>query len=48
MFAFVHIAIVGLAGFPVPELFNIDYAQVDAAARASPRTPTSCSASRCA
>ena len=33
-FAFVHIAIAGLAGFPVPELFNIDYAQVDAAARA--------------
>ena len=33
-FAFVHIALAGLAGFPVPELFNIDYAQVDAAARA--------------
>ncbi|HEU5293797.1 MAG TPA: amidohydrolase/deacetylase family metallohydrolase [Burkholderiaceae bacterium] len=33
-FAFVHIGLVGLAGFPVPELFNIDYAQVDAAARA--------------
>ena len=33
-FAFVHIAIAGLAGFPVPELFNIDYANVDAAARA--------------
>ena len=33
-FAFVHIAIAGLAGFPVPELFKIDYAQVDAAARA--------------
>ena len=33
-FAFVHIAIAGLAGFPVPELFNIDYAQVDTAARA--------------
>ena len=30
-FAFVHIA---LAGFPVPELYNIDYAQVDVAARA--------------
>ena len=27
-FAFVHIAVAGLAGFPVPELFNIDYAQV--------------------
>jgi dihydroorotase len=34
MFAFVHIANIGLAGFPVPELFNIDYAQVDTAARA--------------
>ena len=33
-FAFVHIAAAGLAGFPVPELYNIDYAQVDAAARA--------------
>ena len=33
-FAFVHIAIAGLAGFPVPELFNIDYAQVEVAARA--------------
>ena len=33
-FAFVHIAIAGLAGFPVPELFNIDYAQPEAAARA--------------
>lgn len=33
-FAFVHIALAGLAGFPVPELFNIDYAQVDATARA--------------
>jgi dihydroorotase len=33
-FAFVHIAVAGLAGFPVPELYNIDYAQVDVAARA--------------
>lgn len=33
-FAFIHIAVAGLAGFPVPELFNIDYAQVDVAARA--------------
>lgn len=32
-FAFVHIGLVGLAGFPVPELFNIDYARPDAAAR---------------
>jgi dihydroorotase len=33
-FAFVHIAVAGLAGFPVPELYNIDYAQTEAAARA--------------
>ncbi|NBU43251.1 MAG: amidohydrolase [Betaproteobacteria bacterium] len=33
-FAFVHIAVAGLAGFPVPELFNIDYAKPDIAARA--------------
>jgi dihydroorotase len=33
-FAFVHIGVAGLAGFPVPELFNIDYAQVEATARA--------------
>ena len=33
-FAFVHIAVAGLAGFPVPELFNIDFAQVDVTARA--------------
>ena len=33
-FAFVRIAVAGLAGFPVPELYNIDYAQVDATARA--------------
>ena len=32
-FAFVHIAVAGLAGFPVPELYNIDYAQPEAAAR---------------
>jgi dihydroorotase len=33
LFAFVHIANNGLAGFPVPELVNIDYAQVDVAAQ---------------
>ncbi len=33
-FAFVHIAIGGLVGFPVPELYNIDFAQVEPAARA--------------
>lgn len=32
-FAFVHIAVNGLSSFPVPELFNIDFAQVDVAAR---------------
>lgn len=32
-YAFVHIAVAGLAGFPVPELFNIDYAQPELAAR---------------
>ncbi len=32
-FAFVHIGVAGLAGFPVPELYNIDYAQPEAAAR---------------
>lgn len=34
LFAFIHIANHGLAGFPVPELYNIDFAQTDAAARA--------------
>jgi dihydroorotase len=34
LYAFVHIANVGLGGFPVPELVNIDFAQVDGAARA--------------
>ena len=38
-FAFVHISLAGLGGFPVPELFNIDYAQVDAAARAVAENP---------
>ena len=33
-YACVHIAVAGLAGFPVPELYNLDYAVVDAAARA--------------
>ena len=33
-FAFIHIGVAGLAGFPVPELFNIEYAQVGLAARA--------------
>jgi dihydroorotase len=34
LFAFVHIANVGLTPFPVAELYNIDFAQVDAAAKA--------------
>jgi dihydroorotase len=34
IFAFVHVAVHGLTGFPVPELYNIDFAQVDAAAKA--------------
>ncbi|GAC1421860.1 MAG: amidohydrolase/deacetylase family metallohydrolase [Burkholderiaceae bacterium] len=33
LFAFVHIANMGLAGFPVGELFNLDYANPEAAAR---------------
>jgi len=34
LYAFVHIANIGLTGFPVPELYNIDYAQTEAAAKA--------------
>lgn len=34
LYAFVHIANHGLTGFPVPELYNIDFAQIDSAARA--------------
>jgi dihydroorotase len=34
LYAFVHIANIGLAGFPVAELYNIDFAQPDLAARA--------------
>jgi dihydroorotase len=34
LYAFVHIANVGLTPFPVAELYNIDFAQVDAAAKA--------------
>ena len=34
LFAFVHIANHGLGGFPVPELYNIDFAVTDLAARA--------------
>jgi dihydroorotase len=34
LYAFVHIANMGLAPFPVAELYNIDFAQVDSAAKA--------------
>jgi dihydroorotase len=34
LYAFVHVANIGLAGFPVPELYNVDFARVDEAARA--------------
>jgi dihydroorotase len=34
LFAFIHIANHGLAGFPVPELYNLDFAGTDLAARA--------------
>jgi len=33
LYAFVHIANMGLAGFPIGELFNIDFAQIEPAAR---------------
>ena len=33
LYAFVHIANVGLTPFPVPELYNIDFAQVEACAK---------------
>lgn len=33
IFAFVHVSSIGLAGFPVGETLNLDYADVDAAAR---------------
>jgi dihydroorotase len=34
LYAFVHIANIGLSGFPVAELYNLDYARTDDAARA--------------
>jgi dihydroorotase len=34
LYAFVHIANIGLSGFPVAELYNIDFAQAETAARA--------------
>jgi dihydroorotase len=34
LYAFVHIANIGLTPFPIPELYNIDFAQVDACVKA--------------
>jgi dihydroorotase len=39
LFAFVHISTIGLAGFPVGEMLNIDYADVDALARTIAENP---------
>jgi dihydroorotase len=39
LYAFVHIANMGLAPFPVAELYNIDFAQVDACARCLAENP---------
>jgi len=48
LYAFVHIANIGLAGFPVGELFNIDFAQIEPPRGRWRRMPTSRWASRCA
>jgi dihydroorotase len=39
MFAFVHISSIGLAGFPVGEMKNIEYANIDLAARVVNENP---------
>ena len=39
MFAFVHISSIGLAGFPVGEMKNLEYAQVDLAAKTVAENP---------
>jgi dihydroorotase len=39
LYAFVHIANMGLTPFPVAELYNIDFAQVDACARCLAENP---------
>jgi dihydroorotase len=39
LYAFVHIANIGLTPFPIAELTNIDYAQVDACAKAVAENP---------
>lgn len=33
MYAFIHIASIGLAGFPMGEMLNLDYANIDLAAK---------------
>src|SRR5262249_43013130 len=38
-YAFLHISNIGLAGFPVGEMLNIDYAEVDAAAKVLAENP---------
>ena len=40
--AFVHIANFGLAGFPVPEMLNIDHAEIENCARAVASNPDFC------
>jgi dihydroorotase len=39
LYAFVHIANIGLTPFPIAELYNLDYAQVDACAKAVAENP---------
>ena len=39
IFAFVHISTIGLSGFPVGEMLNIDYADVDLAAKTLAENP---------
>lgn len=39
MYAFVHISSIGLAGFPIGEMKNIDYANIDLAARVVNENP---------
>jgi len=34
LYAFVHVANIGLTSFPLPELYNLDFAQVDSCAKA--------------
>jgi len=39
IFAFLHISSIGLSGFPVGEMLNIDHARVDAAAKMLAENP---------